>query len=76
MKKALYCATCKLDNMIDIRSAKCIICNLKDGGYNYPNEKQRIYCKYCKRCGMVDVKNKKCISCHLKQPNSPTEKKR
>ena len=36
-EKGLYCASCKLENMIDVISKKCITCNLKIPYFNYPN---------------------------------------
>ena len=44
--------------MIDVKSKKCISCNLKHPRFNYPNEKQIIYRNDCNKCGMVDIKNK------------------
>ena len=70
MKKTpFYCASCKLDDMVDARNKKCIICNLKQPAFNYPNEAQTLYCKDCKKCDMANSKNKKCITCNLKIPN-------
>ena len=34
---------------------KCITCNLKNAGFNYPNETHRSYCGDCKKCGMIDI---------------------
>ena len=39
-KQALYCCSCKFDDMIDVVSKKCVICNLKQPNSNYPNEKK------------------------------------
>ena len=50
--------------MIDVRSKKCITCNLKHLIFNYPNEQNPLYCKYCKSCGMIDIKHEKCITCN------------
>ena len=47
-KRALYCKSCKLEDMIDILHKKCITCNIKHPIYNYPNETQKSYCKSCK----------------------------
>ena len=75
-KKALYCTSCKLENMVDVKHKKCIICKLKQPTYNYQNEKQRLYCKDCKTCGMVDIRHNKCITCNVKRAafNYPIEK--
>ena len=68
-KKSLYCSKHKLENMIDIKSKKCIKCNIKQPIFNYINEKNALYCKDCKLNNMIDIKNKKCIKCKNKQPN-------
>jgi hypothetical protein len=54
--------------MIDIKSSKCIICNITQASYNYPNKTKKEYCSKCKLNGMVDIhnKNKKCITCNIK----------
>ena len=41
-QKPLYCASCKLENMTDIKNNKCIKCDVKRAAYNYPNEKESI----------------------------------
>ena len=41
-KQPLYCASCKLENMVDVKSKKCITCKLKQPFFNYPNQKQGI----------------------------------
>ena len=38
-EKARYCATCKSDGMVDVRSNKCIVCNVKQAYFNYAGEK-------------------------------------
>ena len=67
--KALYCSTHKLDNMVDIKSKKCIKCNIKRPSFNYKNEKKALYCSDCKLNDMFDIKNKKCIKCNNKRSN-------
>ena len=39
-KIPLYCKSCKLDDMIDIKHKKCITCNLKQPCFNYKDENQ------------------------------------
>jgi len=63
--------------MIDVKSPKCITCNLKIPLFNHPTESKGLYCGDCKLPNMIDVKNPKCITCNLKRPlfNHPTESK-
>ena len=51
-EKALYCNSCKLDNMIDVKNKSCK-CG-KRPSYNYPNKKA-LYCSSCKLYNMIDV---------------------
>ena len=67
--KRLYCKSHKLTNMVDIKSKKCIKCNIKIPIFNYINEKIALYCGDCKLENMIDIKNKKCIKCNDKTPN-------
>ena len=39
-KQELYCNDCKLENMIDVRHKKCIICKKVRPDFNYPNEEK------------------------------------
>ena len=39
-QKPSYCKACKLKDMVNIMNKKCVICNLKEAFFNYPNEKQ------------------------------------
>jgi hypothetical protein len=57
----LYCKTHKKENMVDVKSKKCIEldCN-KVSNYNLPYEKYGLYCVKHKKENMVDIKNKKC----------------
>ena len=57
----LYCKTHKLNNMINIKSKKCITCNIKRPSFNYKNEKILLYCRDCKLNDMIDISHKKCI---------------
>ena len=57
-QKALYCASCKLDDMIDVKHKRCITCDLRQPTYNYPSEENALYCNDCKHCGMIDIKHK------------------
>jgi hypothetical protein len=55
--------------MVDIKSKKCISCNIKYPSFNYENETKPLYCSSCKLPDMVDIKNKKCLSCNIKLPS-------
>jgi hypothetical protein len=61
-KKALYCATHKLDGMVDVKNKTCIHphCKVRPN-YNADGEKKALYCSEHKLDGMIDVKNKTCI---------------
>ena len=67
--KALYCNDCKKPDMVDIKSPKCITCNLKRPHFNLATESKALYCGDCKKPDMVDIKSPKCITCNLKRPN-------
>jgi uncharacterized protein YajQ (UPF0234 family) len=54
--------------MIDIKSKKCIKCNIKRPNFNYTNELKALYCADCKLDNMIDIKHKKCIKCNIKRP--------
>ena len=73
--KPKYCFNCKLPDMVNVVSPKCIICNDKQPIFNLPTESKPKYCFNCKLPEMIDVKNPKCIICNDKQPafNLPTE---
>jgi uncharacterized protein YajQ (UPF0234 family) len=68
IRKFIYCSKHKLENMIDIKSKKCINCNIKQPVFNYDGEKNAIYCGDCKLHNTIDIKSKKCIGCNIKQP--------
>ena len=60
--KALYCFQHKLENMVDIKSKKCIYDNCKvQPIYNVEGETKGVYCSTHKLDGMVDIKHKTCI---------------
>ena len=60
--KALYCATHKLEAMIDVKNKTCIHLGCKvQRAYNLEGEKIALYCASHKLEGMIDVKNKTCI---------------
>ena len=42
LKKAIYCGSCKLENVVDIESEKCITCNKARPNFNYLIEKNII----------------------------------
>ena len=55
MKKHYFVVIVKHFDMIDIKSKKCIACNIRQPYYNYTNEKQAFYCNAFKKCGMVNI---------------------
>ena len=63
----ICCASCKNENMIDVKSKKCT-CGLSRPLYNEPGQTPPICCASCKTENMVDVINKKC-KCGLSRPN-------
>ena len=59
--KAIYCATHKLDGMINVKNKSCNHPDCKTRpNYNYEGETKAIYCAIHKLDGMIDVKNKSC----------------
>ena len=71
--KALYCSSCKTDNMINIKDRKCK-CG-KIPVFNIVGEKIAICCVSCKTDTMVDVKNKlKCKCGKQSNYNNPGQK--
>lgn len=70
-KKGMYCATHKLENMVNVRAHTCIYegCR-KQPIHNFYGEKGSIYCAEHKLNGMVDTRHTKCKfnSC-LVRPN-------
>ena len=59
--KALYCATHKLEAMIDVKNKTCIHLGCKvQRAYNLEGEKIALYCASHKLEGMIDVKSKTC----------------
>jgi hypothetical protein len=61
-KSALYCATHKKDNMIDINHIKCVEndCPTR-ANYNYSTQTKPLYCATHKKDNMIDVISTKCI---------------
>ena len=45
-EKPKYCVKCKSPNMVNVRSKKCIRCNMKPASYNYDGEPR----KHCTAC--------------------------
>jgi hypothetical protein len=58
-KKAVYCNSCKSDDMINVNSRKCQ-CGKANPTYNEPNKRTPICCLFCKTVSMIDVMHKKC----------------
>jgi len=61
-KTALYCATHKKTEMVNVKSKRCIEpdCN-KQPIYNVEGDKTALYCSNHKKEGMIDVISKRCI---------------
>jgi predicted GIY-YIG superfamily endonuclease len=57
--KAKFCCSCKTDDMINVRSPKCVKCNINLPIYNYKDMKHE-YCSKCKENDMIDTRTKKC----------------
>lgn len=70
-KKGMYCATHKLENMVNVRGKPCKYNNCrKQPNYNFNGEKSALYCSEHKLPNMIDIRVKKCIfnGCKIK-PN-------
>jgi len=74
--KPIYCSKHKKDGMIDIRSKRCIECDVI-ATFNIVGEKNGLYCAKHKIDGMIDVKNKACIyeGCSTRPSYNFSEKK-
>jgi hypothetical protein len=60
--KPLYCATHKLDGMVNVISKTCIHPNCRvQPFYNVAGESKALYCATHKLDGMVNIKDKTCI---------------
>ena len=70
----ICCAKHKDENMINILSKKCLLCD-KQPFFNLPAENIGIYCNQHKLENMINILSKKCLLCD-KQPsfNLPSEK--
>ena len=51
--------------MVDIKSKKCIECNIKRPVFNYKSELTALYCNDCKLTDMINIISKKCKLCNL-----------
>ena len=60
--KAIYCSSCKTDDMVDVKNKKCQ-CGKAIPIYNLPGETKAICCSSCKTDDMVNVKDKRCPNC-------------
>lgn len=58
-EKALYCATHKKIEMIDVLNKKCL-CNASQPRWNFPGL-QPICCVFCKKEGMIETHRRKCF---------------
>ena len=58
------CKEHKLENMIDVKSKRCIHPNcLKQPHFNLPNEIKRLFCSDHKLENMINIKSLKCEKC-------------
>ncbi len=64
--KRLYCGSCKLHDMKNVKHKQCIKCTNKFPIFNYLGLAP-LYCEDCKDPKMVDTFNKKCIKCNEKR---------
>jgi hypothetical protein len=67
---AKYCVAHKLENMIDVRSKKCIVCNKKQPSYGQNDKIER--CFNCKVEQDICMKNS-CTTCNKKQASFSTD---
>lgn len=75
---AIYCVKHSKDEMIDIRSKKCLDCNKKPS-FNFPNLIGALYCNEHSKEGMINIYNQLCIypECNISASyNYVGEKKR
>ena len=59
-KIAIYCKKHSKENMINVKSKKCLECT-KQSNFNFETEKTGIYCKKHSKENMINVKSKKCL---------------
>ena len=65
--KPLYCATHKLEGMVNVRHKTCIYPDCKTlPSYNNKEETKYLYCAKHKLDDMIDLKHKKCIYLNCK----------
>ena len=58
-KKPTHCYECKKDNMVDIKSKRCV-CKKHIPYFGLIGDKKPTHCSECRTSDMVDIKNKKC----------------
>ena len=62
--KGLYCVSCKLPNMIDVTSRRCIVEGCaKRPFYNVPREKPNYCSDHMDKETMINVSNPRCLDC-------------
>lgn len=71
--KPMFCAKCKMPEMINVRDKRCP-CG-KIPSFNVSREKKPICCAKCKTDDMVDVTHKKCLCGKKPSYNVPGETK-
>jgi hypothetical protein len=73
MKGKRWCSDCakNQDQVVDMRSGKCIDCKIKVAFYGTVEDNKRRYCAGCalSHPGAVDLKRKKCEDCRKSAPN-------
>lgn len=66
-KVGIYCSEHKKENMINVRSKKCLECDT-EALFNLPTEKNNgIYCFIHKKENMINVRSKQCLDCNKKE---------
>jgi hypothetical protein len=56
-----YCVNCKLQNMVNIVSNMCVVCDKIQASFNYEDEEKPTHCGSCKLLNMINIRNKKCL---------------
>ncbi len=71
-EKPLFCREHKSNNMVNVKSKKCIKCNIKEVSFGLEGD-TLTHCGDCRTDIMVS-KSKKCIKCNIKQSSYGLEK--
>ena len=70
VKPAIYCASCKEENMVNVKARRCK-CGKNRPHFNFAGNLAE-FCKDCRLKGMVDVKSVRCV-CGKSQPTFGVE---